>query len=86
LGYEAHFSFYRIYFPDNGKGFSYRDVVFNEQPLLNNMKRRHTLLHEEFLNWSDDESDMEEDAEDTGGEPPGGGPAGGGSVVLPALV
>jgi hypothetical protein len=54
VGYEAHSSFYMIYFPDTGKVFSYRDVVFNEQPLLNSMKRRHTLLHEKVLNWSDD--------------------------------
>jgi hypothetical protein len=62
--------------------------VFNEQPLLNTMKRRHTLLHEEVLNWSDDENDMEEDAEDNGGVlaggSTGGGPAGGGSAVLHA--
>jgi hypothetical protein len=74
VGYEAHSSFYRIYFLDAGKVKSYRDVVFNEQPLLNSKKRRHTLLHEEVLNWSDDEDNMEEDAE----EPAGGGPAGGG--------
>ena len=50
------------------------------------MKRRHNLLHEEVLNWSDDESYNEEEGD--GGEPAGGaaggGPAEGGSAELPA--
>jgi hypothetical protein len=86
VGYEAHSTFYRIYFLDTGKVTSFRDVVFNEQPLLNSMKRRHNLLHEEVLNWSGDESDTEEDADggELAGGAAGGGPSGGGSAELPA--
>jgi hypothetical protein len=48
VGYQAHSAAYKVFFPETGKLRVYRDIVFNETPLLNNMKRRHTLLTEEL--------------------------------------
>jgi hypothetical protein len=51
MGYEPLSRAYRVYFPDTGKLRVYRDVIFNEMPLLANLKRRHTLLLEELEEW-----------------------------------
>jgi hypothetical protein len=48
VGYEVLSTPYRVYFPDTGKIRVYRDVIFNEMPLLANIKRRRTLLPEEL--------------------------------------
>jgi hypothetical protein len=48
VGYEDLSSAYKVFFLDTGKVRVYRNVIFNERPLLNNLKRRHTLLAEEL--------------------------------------
>jgi hypothetical protein len=48
MGYEALSTAYNVYFPDTRKLRVYCDIVFNEMPLLANLKRRHTLLPEEL--------------------------------------
>jgi hypothetical protein len=54
MGYEPLPMAYRVYFPDTGKLRVYRDVIFNEMPLLANLKRRHTLLLEELEEWPEE--------------------------------
>ena len=54
MGYEPLSRAYKVYFPDNGKLRVYRDVIFNEAPLLGNLKRRHTLLPAEMEEWPEE--------------------------------
>jgi hypothetical protein len=45
-----------VYFPDSGEVRVYWDVIFNEMPLLANVKRRHTLLPDELEEWPEEEA------------------------------
>jgi hypothetical protein len=48
VGYDHLSVAYKVYFPDRGKLRAYRDVIFNERPLLKNLMWRHSLLEEEL--------------------------------------
>jgi hypothetical protein len=51
MGYKALSTAYKVYFRETGKLRVYRDVIFNEMPLIANLKRRHTLLPKELEEW-----------------------------------
>jgi hypothetical protein len=54
MEYEALSRAYKVYFPHTGKLRVYRDVIFNEAPLLANLKMRHTLLPAELEEWHEE--------------------------------
>jgi hypothetical protein len=61
VGCDALSTANKIYLPDISKLRVYQDVIFNDSPLLKNLKRRHTILEEELEEWDDLEELADED-------------------------